>query len=245
MKFADIHNHSLACVDDGARSEEAMFRMVDCAYADGIRLLCLTPHFHPVCFGDNRESSLECFQKLQAYTAARYPDLQLYLGNELRYGPNCDNWLKEGFCRCLDNGSLVLVDFSADAGQSLIIRGLSQLLSMGYRPVLAHAERYPNLTAKAVEDCLRNGIQIQINAGSLFGSFGWGARMRARRLLRQRLVCMVASDAHDLQHRPPLLSGGYQLTLKLTDKDYADQIFCTNAVDLLENNREGLVKEDE
>ena len=245
MIFADIHNHSLAAVDDGARSEETMFRMVDAAYADGTRLLCLTPHFHPISFGDNRASSLESFQKLQVYAAERYPDLQLYLGNELRYGPNCDNWLKEGFCRTLGNSSLVLVDFSADAGQSLMIRGLSQLLSMGYRPVLAHAERYPNLTAKAVQDCFRNGIQIQINAGSMFGSFGWGARIRARWLLRNRLVCMVASDAHDLQHRPPLLSKGYQLVSKLTDKDYADRIFCSNAVDLLENNREGLVREDE
>ena len=121
MIFADIHNHSLACVDDGARSEEAMFRMVDAAYADGIRLLCLTPHFHPVCFGDNRASSLESFKKLQAYCAEHHPDLRLYLGNELRYGPNCDNWLKEGFCRALGSSSLVLVDFPADAGQSLII----------------------------------------------------------------------------------------------------------------------------
>ena len=245
MIFADIHNHSLAGVDDGARCEEAMFQMVDAAYADGIRLLCLTPHFHPVCFGDNRESSLESFQKLRLYAEERYPQLRLYLGNELRYGPNCDSWLKEGFCRTLGDSSLVLVDFSAEAGQNLIIRGLSQLLSMGYRPVLAHAERYPNLTAKAVGDCLRNGIQIQINAGSLFGSFGFGARIRARRLLRQHLVTLVASDAHNLQHRPPLLSKGYQLTIKLTDTDYADRIFCKNAFDLLENNREGLVKEDE
>ena len=245
MIFADIHNHSLASVDDGARSEETMFQMVDAAYADGTRFLCLTPHFHPVCFGDNRESSLKSFQKLQAYVDARYPDLRLYLGNELRYGPNCDNWMKEGFCRTLGNTSLVLVDFSAEAAQQLIIRGLSQLLSMGYRPVLAHAERYPNLTEAAIRDCIRNGIRIQINAGSLCGSFGLGARIRARRLLRHRLVCTVASDAHDLRHRPALLSKGYQLTLKLTDKDYADRVFCSNAVDLLENNREGLVKEDE
>jgi tyrosine-protein phosphatase YwqE len=58
-------------------------------------------------------------------------------------------------------------------------------------------------------------------------------------------VCLVASDAHDLQHRPPLLSKGYHLTVKLTDTDYADHIFYGNAVDLLENNLEGLVKEDE
>ena len=245
MIFADIHNHSLSCVDDGPRTEEAMLKMVDAAYRDGIRFLCLTPHFHPVCFGDNRTAASESFQKLQAYAGRHYPDLRLYLANELRFGPNCDSWLKEGYCRTLNNSSLVLVDFSTEARQQLIIKGLSQLLSMGYRPVLAHAERYSNLTESAIRDCIQNGIPIQINAGSLYGRFGWRARNRARRLLRQHLVCTVASDAHDLRYRPPFLSKGYQLALKLTDKDYADQVFCHNAVDLLENNLEGLVKEDE
>lgn len=245
MMFADIHNHSLAAVDDGARSDEMMFRMIDAAYADGTRLLCLTPHFHPVFFGDNRESSLEAFQKLQCYAAEHCPQLKLYLGNELRYGPNCDHWMREGFCRSLGSSALVLVDFSSEASQQLIVRGLSQLLSMGYRPILAHAERYSNLSINAVRSMLRNGIQIQINAGSLTGSFGWRIRIRSRLLLKQHLVCLVASDAHDLKHRPPQLSKAYHLCVKLTDKDYADRLFCINAIDLLENNREGLVKEDE
>lgn len=245
MIFADIHNHSLASVDDGARSEEMMYQMVDAAYEDGTRLLCLTPHFHPVHFGDNRQSAVESFEKLQAYAAERYPQLRLHLGNELRHSPNCDSWLREGFCRPLGNTSLVLVDFPSDTGQHLIVRGLSQLLSMGYCPVLAHAERYPNLSLGTVRDLTRNGIQIQINVGSLTGGFGWSAKRRARRLLKFQLASLVASDAHDLKHRPPHLSKGYQITVKLTDTDYADRIFYRNAVDLLENNREGLVKEDE
>jgi protein-tyrosine phosphatase len=245
MIFADIHNHSLASVDDGACSEEMMYQMVDAAYADGIRILCLTPHFHPIYFGDNREATLESFHKLQDYTARRYPQLQLYLGNELRHSPNCDSWLREGFCRSLGETRLVLVDFPAETGPHLIIKGLSQLLSMGYKPILAHAERYSNLSLHTIRDLYRDGIRIQINAGSLSGSFGWSVRLRARQLLRQRLVHLVASDAHDLKHRPPHLSTGYQITVKLTEKDYADQIFYRNAVDLLENNQEGLVKEDE
>jgi protein-tyrosine phosphatase len=241
MIFADIHNHALSDADDGARSEEMMYQMVDAAYADGVRHLCLTPHFHPIFFGDNREASEESYRKLQAYAAQHCPQLKLYLGNELRYGPNCDGWMREGFCRTLGDTSLVLVDFPSEASQRLIIRGLSQLLSMGYRPILAHAERYTNLKVHAVQDLVRNGIQIQINAGALTGAFGCRVRFRARQLLRHRLVSLVATDAHDLHRRPPLLSSGYQLTVKYTDKDYADRIFCSNAVDLLENNREGLV----
>ena len=245
MIFSDIHSHMLTAVDDGAPSEEIMYRMADAAYADGIRLLCLTPHFHPGFFGDNREASLQSFQKLQQYAAEHCPELKLILGNELRYTPNCDSWIREGYCRPLGSTSLILVDFASEAGQPLIVRGLSQLLSMGYCPVLAHAERYTNLSIHTVRNLRRNGIQIQLNAGSLSGCFGWHTYFRARRLLRHRLVTLAASDAHDLHHRPPALSKGYHITVKLTDKDYADRIFCSNAIDLLENNREGLVREDE
>ncbi len=198
MIFADIHNHSLAAVDDGARSEEIMYKMVDAAYSDGVRYLCLTPHFHPIYFGDNRDTSVQSFQKLQAYAAERYPQLKVYLGNELRHSPSCDSWIREGFCRPLGSTSLILVDFPTDVGQQLIVRGLSQLLSIGYCPVLAHAERYCNLSMGVIRDFLRNGMKIQVNAGSLTGLHGWQARHRARRLLRHRLVTMVATDAHDL-----------------------------------------------
>lgn len=241
MMFADIHNHTLAAVDDGAQCEQTMYRMLDAAYADGTRFLCLTPHFHPGFFGDNRKAAQESFQKLRNYAAAHCPQLQLYLGNELRYSPNCDNWLREGMCRTLNDTSLVLVDFSADTQQGQIVRGLEQLLSMGYVPVLAHAERYYHLSVSAIREFKRNGIHIQVNAGSLTGSFGWGARLRTRRLLNEHLVCMVASDAHDLHRRPPQLSQGYRIASKLTDREYADRIFCHNAKNLLENNWEGLV----
>lgn len=245
MEFADIHNHSLSGVDDGALSDEIMYRMIDDAYADGTRVLCLTPHFYPLVFGDNREDIHESFQKLRTYAAEHCPGLRLYLGNELRYTLNCDHWIRDGLCRTLDSSSLILVDFSTDATQQQITRGLSQLLSMGYQPILAHAERYPNLSTASIRDFIKNGVRIQINAGSLTGHFGLGSRRRALRLLRNRLVCTVASDAHNLHRRPPTLSKGYHIARKITDQDYADRVFCYNAIGLLENNREGLVKENE
>ena len=245
MTFADIHTHILSAVDDGAPSDEIMYRMVEAAYADGTRLMCLTPHFHPGVFGDNRENGEQSFRRLRAHAAKHCPELRLFLGNELRFSPGADRWLREGYCRTLDGNSLLLVDFSPEVGQNQITRALEQLLSMGYLPILAHAERYPSLSPDAVREFRRNGIRIQISAGSLTGSFGLGARLRARRLLRQRLVCVVASDAHDLKYRPPLLSSGYEITKKLTDENYANRIFWYNAIDLLEQPQEGLVKEDE
>ena len=140
MVFADIHSHILWNVDDGASSEGMMYQMVDKVYADGVRLLCLTPHFHPGYFGDNRQKSEESFAQLRAYVSEKYPDMELLLGNELRYSPGCGVWLKEGACRTLNGFDLVLVDFAAYEKGSQIVCGLNRLMSMGYVPILAHAE---------------------------------------------------------------------------------------------------------
>ncbi len=49
---------------------------------------------------------------------------------------------------------------------------------------------------------------MQVTAGSLTGRFGPQARYWAERMLDERLVHLLATDAHGVQHRPPLLAEG-------------------------------------
>ena len=85
MFFTDIHIHALYGVDDGAKTEAEMQAIVDASYADGIRTLCVTPHFHPGYFGDNENHAETAYQRLEAYIQQKYPDMELYRGNELRF----------------------------------------------------------------------------------------------------------------------------------------------------------------
>ena len=229
MNFADIHIHALTGTDDGAEDEQVMYRMVDMAYAEGTRLMCLTPHFHLGYFGDNRESSSQAFEKLCGYARERYPDLELYLGNELRFSPDCGSWLREGLCRTLNRSELLLVDFSAGESARAIIRGLERLMNMGYRPMLAHAERYWELSMSDLHELYTNGVYLQVNAGSLTGKFGWEAKLRARNLIRRRLVTAVSSDAHNDRKRAPKMSRAYRTVCRLSAPEYAQKVFYHNA----------------
>lgn len=87
MFFTGIHIHALYGVDDGAKTEEEMQAIVDASYADGIRALCVTPHFHPGYFGDNGNQVEATYQRLKAYIQQKYPDMELYQGNELQIQP--------------------------------------------------------------------------------------------------------------------------------------------------------------
>lgn len=240
MAFADIHTHILWGVDDGAKTQEQMEQMVDRAYADGTRQLCLTPHFHPGYFGQNQKKTAEAFEQLRRFAAAKYPDLRLYLANELRYDRNCISWLDEGLCRTINATPYVLVDFSEGERGRVITGGLERLLNAGYVPVLAHIERYRELRDQlnVIQSLRSKGVLIQITAGSLNGTFGLQAKWYAKRLLKHHLVDFIATDAHNMTHRGPEISGAYQYIRRKYGTGYADAVCSRNAQALLADGTE-------
>lgn len=243
MHFADIHIHALYGVDDGAKTEAEMQAMVDASYADGVRVMCVTPHFHPGYFGENSSKIESAFQTLTYYVQQRYPQMELYLGNELRYSHNCISWLQSGQCHTLNGTQFVLVDFSDAAEQRSISNGLECLLNAGYQPVLAHVERYRALRSqmKLIRTFQDNGVLLQVDAQALLGGFGFLTRRQSKALLAEGLVDLIGSDAHDVKHRPPELSECFQYIQKKYGTDYAEAVCGRNALRLLQD---GAAKEE-
>ena len=57
-----------------------------------------------------------------------------------------------------------------------------------------------------VESWVRQGVLVQVTAGSLTGDFGDGAFQMAWNLVDEGLVHLVATDAHSAKRRPPRMS---------------------------------------
>lgn len=208
IRFFDLHTHLLCGVDDGARSPEEMYAMLDMAYEDGTRAMCLTPHFSPYHYGDTSESSEASFRLLCDYAAEKYPDLRLFLGHELGYHSSCLRALEEGVCRPLGGSRYLLVDFPEAVNFFEISNAMSQLLRTGYHPILAHTERYRCLFTHMdwVREFVEEGGIVQINASSVCGSWGTVAKMQWKRLVKQGLAHIISSDGHNLTTRPPKMS---------------------------------------
>lgn len=239
MIFADLHRHILPGLDDGASSEEEMRCMLDEAYADGVRLLCATPHYHPGFFSYTKEALLTAFESLKAYAAQVYPDLVLCLGAELRYAPSAPEWLAADACRTLGGSRYVLVDFLQNERADVIMGAMRNLLNAGYLPVLAHVERYDALKTPDLAELKRMGVVLQLDAGSFFGEWGAGARRRAKSAVRHGLADLVASDAHHPNSPVTLLEPAYQLVARLSNQPFADALFYQNANHLLAENTAG------
>ena len=229
--FIDIHTHILPGVDDGAANMQEACRLAHMARQDGTKVLFLTPHYR----GDYGEYSVgslqEVFSQLREQVAREMPDLQLYLGTEIRFDADVPEKLLQGALLSMGGSDFVLLEFGAKATKSQILMGVSETLRYGFTPIIAHAERYDIFhTFPALTDEVRNlGGYIQINADSIMGAYGFSMKRFCHKLLKGRKVHFVASDAHDDQSRPPLLNKCFLRVCKKYGEDYAAQVFFENA----------------
>lgn len=236
-RYFDLHSHILCGVDDGAENEETMFRMIDMAYEDGTRALCLTPHYAPQMFDENTEPSAKVFETLKAYAAEKYPDLTLYLGHELGYHFGCLKAIDEGKCRTVAGSRYVLVDFPETVSYFDLQSAIDTLWRGGYGTVLAHAERYRCLDRHIewLEDYYDRGGVIQLNASSANGGWGMRAKHQWKKLMKLGLAHIIASDGHNLSSRPPKISVCMEYLQKHCSPEDIEALTWSNAARVVEN----------
>ena len=76
---------------------------------------------------------------------------------------------------------------------------LRELQSAGYRPLLAHPERYRYLDERGYEELRKLGIHFQLNLASLVGFYGETTQKKAEWLLENGYYSEVGSDCHRLR----------------------------------------------
>ena len=235
MEFADIHIHALSGVDDGARTDSEMYKMIDKAYHSGTRVICFTPHCAPGYFGFNKDKVNRSFMRAVKYIERQYPDMQAYLGNELQYSREYPSWIRSGECKTMNDTRHLLVDFPLNEKKETIVQGVRAVLNAGYHPILAHVERYTHLNRdlKTVYELKRDGALLQMDSQSLLGGFGLRVRMASRRILKEELIDVIASDAHRVEGRAPDLSEAYKYVLDRHGAKRAERLFYTNALRIL------------
>jgi len=235
--FVDIHTHILPGVDDGAESMQQACELVRMAREDGTKVLFLTPHYRGDYEGYSPDRLREVFSQLQERVAEEMPDIQLYLGTEIRFDSNVPEKLEQGEILSMNGSRFVLLEFSRRALRSQIIMGVTELSCYGYTPIIAHVERCDTFrTFPALADEVRNmGAWIQINADSILGAHGFAVKRFAHKLLKSGKVHVVATDAHDSNKRPPMLRKCFLRVSRKYGKTYAMQLFCSNALEVIAN----------
>lgn len=235
--WVDIHNHIIPGVDDGARHWNMSEEMLKMAYEEGFRKMIITPHYHKRFKKVSTEDLMLKFKKLQEIARKVDRSFELYLGNELYYSFDAVEWLEQGLLQTMAGSKYILVEFSSSSDFSEMRQGLQRIQMGGYSPILAHIERYNCLHKELdrVRELYNMGIYLQVNAGSIMGDLGFGVKQFLKKLLQQEYIHFVATDAHNLDKRPPEIAKCARFLLKKYDTDYIQQLLYDNPMKVINN----------
>ncbi len=218
--MVDIHCHILPGVDDGAKNWEIAVDMCRMAGYDGIEHIVATPHANDV-YAYDRDQHARTLDELREKIGGK-PELTLGCDFHFSYD-NIQDALAHPHRYTIGETKYLLVEFSDYSIPPMAMEGFFHLQTAGLMPIITHPERNPILQAhpEMVLDWVENGALVQVTANSLTGHWGDRAKRVARGLLERDAVHVVATDAHDLKNRPPLLSAARHALTQLRNAEVA------------------------
>lgn len=224
--FTDIHAHLIYGVDDGARTRSDMEAMIDAAYADGIVSLFATPHITFGVHAFDEEGFLARLDEANRYCRARKYEMTIYPGAEIMYTPAMQQYADVRKLPSLDDSDFILMEFIPNISIKEMEAALDQMERFGYTTIIAHVERYDCLYHwnHAREIKRKFDVRFQVNASTLIHPQSYLKNRRVHSWIQNELVDFVASDAHNLKHRPFRMSRAYECLKEEFGKDIADQL---------------------
>ena len=201
-------------LDDGPREQEEAVEMCRLASDDGIKKIVATPHVMEGVYENTGESISREVDKLQEELLRRGIEIQLLPGADIYLTPTLI--AKENFLT-INGGKYIMVELSSTFIPDQIQEALFQFLARGLVPVISHPERNPQIekSPHLLYEFIRQGALAQLTAASLRGRFGKRAAKLSRLFLTHRLVHLIATDAHSVKRRPPLLSQAVEVASHL------------------------------
>jgi protein-tyrosine phosphatase len=239
----DLHTHILPGVDDGPLDMDGSVALARAMVDDGITTVVATPHaFHPMFSPTPADCDAALSSLTDRLTAESIP-LTVLPGAECHLPSRSDMVFKSPNLR-LNRGRWVLLEWPLDMDLILIRQLVFDAGVAGVSVLLAHAERHPGAKRRDdVSELVRAGLRLQVNADNLANWFAGSSGRIAKRLLRDGLVHVIATDAHDVGLRRPRLSEALAVAKKIIGPSAEDLVFKHPASMIAEGREKGGLKE--
>ncbi len=236
MRITDLHMHIVPGVDDGSLNMSMSLEMLEIAYEQGVRDIFCTSH--NVYSEEEITKYKSQFMMLQMMARARFADLNLHMGCELlcagEYIDDILYGLEIGVFLPLGNSKCVLTELYPDVTPKEAKTVVEAMVAAGWKPILAHTERYPALfDGEVLMELINLGAMIQVNLYSLEEENYEDVKERARYLVDNHLVHFVGSDSHRINHRSPKYEAGVRYLQTHCDKGYVEELCFKNADNLI------------
>ena len=225
----DIHAHVLPFVDDGSKSLERSIEIVKNSILQGVSDMVLTPHFDQD-YKSSKEELETAFNTFVEHVNALGLNVNLYLGQEIFVSSDVKKLVSSGNILTLNDTEYILIEFSV--GEDFdIAEAVYEFRKAGYKPIVAHFERYPYADISVAEEIKSLGGLIQVNSDSLVGKGRYRHLRKVKSLFKEGFVDFVASDIHEF--RKNSLKKAQEYVAKKYGKKVADAVFINNAKEII------------
>ena len=239
--FIDIHSHIIFGADDGAESLTEAIELLKLDRDEGAKAVFATPHYGVENgYAPDAAGMMQKYEMLRERAAEEVPEIRLYLGTEWYCAWNLGRRIRQRKAFRMNDTDYVLVEFLEYDRKSepaeIIFANLKELQSQGFKPILAHAERYRALQDDwdLVKNLKDTGVFIQANAYDLYLNLNPRPKLLGQWLAKERLIDFIGSDMHGLPpKRTPRMAEGIKWLYENTDREYADAAAFGNAEKLL------------
>jgi len=200
----DLHSHLIPGIDDGAKDLETSLKLVRSLYDLGYRRLITTPHIMMHRFPNSAEIILRGLDDLRKAVEAEGIPVTIDAASEYYVDEHFRELLRKKELLTFGENE-VLFELSYVIPPIDLDTIVFELQSHGYRPVLAHPERY--LYMHQNDDYARlkeKGVRFQVNINSLGGYYSKPVQKAAARLMQNGWIDYLGSDTHHRRHTEAL-----------------------------------------
>ncbi|MCK8125770.1 capsule biosynthesis protein CapC [Pseudoalteromonas sp. S1610] len=235
----DIHTHILPGIDDGAKDLTESLALLKLAESDGITHMVATPHIYVGRFNNVTAQIQNDLESLKLESLKEGINVKLAAAAEVRLDIELMAMVmanKLPFIGKIADKNVLLLELPHSHMPQGYDKFIQWLAKQNIRVIIPHPERNRDIQSNLyyIEHLKQLGCDFQLTASSIEGEWGESAQTIALQMLQDGLVNYVASDAHSVKRRPPILSQARKTVAQLLGEERATALFVTNPLQLTE-----------
>lgn len=197
----DLHSHLIPGIDDGSKTMEDSLAMLERFIDLGFKKVITTPHIMSDFYKNTPAIITSGLEDLRKAAKVANLDIEIEAAAEYYIDHQMSAYIKAGEILTFGD-NYVLFELSFTSEQSRIKETIFELITEGYKPILAHVERYPYYFNEweKIDDYRTRGVLLQLNINSLSGQYGPQVKKMAEQLIDRDWIDVIGSDCHHMGH---------------------------------------------
>ena len=199
----DMHSHVLPGIDDGAQNPQESIYLVRKMIDLGIKKIIATPHIMADYYKNTPETINCALALLKEELVKENIDIPVEAAAEHYFDETFESRVNDGRLMTM-GGNYALFELSFVGQPPNVLAVIQRMIELGYKPILAHPERYSYIDVEQLRGLREWGCSLQLNTISLTGYYGKETKRTAEYLVDNDLVDFMSSDMHHPKHAEAL-----------------------------------------